>query len=102
MYVGDDLRDIQAARAAGMATVAAGWGYCGQTESLSWGADAMAESPLHFSQLSASLNRPDNNRRQLLIGAPPVPTYELQCPTCLSGATWFRQGLQSSAVHTEG
>ena len=47
-YVGDDLRDIQAGQAAGMATVAAGWGYCGQTEPLSWGADALAESPLHL------------------------------------------------------
>ncbi len=47
-YVGDDLRDIQAGQAAGMATVAAGWGYGGQTEPLSWGADALAESPLHL------------------------------------------------------
>jgi phosphoglycolate phosphatase len=34
-----------------MATVAAGWGYCGQTEPLSWGADALAESPLHLVNL---------------------------------------------------
>ena len=47
-YVGDDLRDIQAGQAAGMRTVAAAWGYCGQTEPLSWGADALAESPLHL------------------------------------------------------
>ncbi len=46
-YIGDDLRDIQAGQAAGMATVAAGWGYCGHSEPLSWGAEALAESPLH-------------------------------------------------------
>jgi 2-phosphoglycolate phosphatase len=45
-YVGDDLRDIQAGHAAGMPTVAAAWGYCGHTEPLNWGADAMAQTPL--------------------------------------------------------
>lgn len=45
-YVGDDLRDIQAGRAAGMPTVAAAWGYCGHVEPLSWGADAMVAAPL--------------------------------------------------------
>src|SRR5690606_27800473 len=30
IYVGDDLRDVQAGHAAGMLTVAAAWGYCGQ------------------------------------------------------------------------
>lgn len=29
VYAGDDIRDIQAARAAGMASIAAGYGYCG-------------------------------------------------------------------------
>lgn len=29
VYVGDDLRDIQAGTAAGMATIAAAYGYCG-------------------------------------------------------------------------
>ena len=47
-YVGDDLRDIQAGQAAGMATIAAGWGYCGHSEPLSWGAEALAETPLHL------------------------------------------------------
>lgn len=45
-YVGDDLRDIQAGRAAGMTTIAAAWGYCGNAEPVVWGADAMAETPL--------------------------------------------------------
>lgn len=44
-YVGDDLRDIQAGRAAGMATIAAGWGYCGDAAPASWGADALIETP---------------------------------------------------------
>jgi phosphoglycolate phosphatase len=50
-YVGDDLRDIQAGRAAGMTTIAAAWGYCGQTEPAVWGADALAETPLHLLDL---------------------------------------------------
>lgn len=44
-YVGDDLRDIQAGRAAGMSTVAAAWGYCGHAEPATWEADALATSP---------------------------------------------------------
>lgn len=45
-YVGDDLRDIQAGRAAGMATLAAGWGYLGQGEPVhQWGADSLLEQP---------------------------------------------------------
>lgn len=47
-YVGDDLRDIQAGHAAGMATIAAAWGYCGQSEPVVWGADAIAETPLEI------------------------------------------------------
>lgn len=43
-YVGDDLRDIQAGQAAGMATIAAGWGYCGNVEPSAWGADALANT----------------------------------------------------------
>ena len=44
-YVGDDLRDIQAGKAAGMPTVAAAWGYCGHTEPHSWQADVIADTP---------------------------------------------------------
>ncbi|MEW6707929.1 MAG: HAD-IA family hydrolase [Pseudomonadota bacterium] len=45
-YVGDDLRDMQAGRAAGMVTLAAGWGYLGQGSALhEWGADVILESP---------------------------------------------------------
>jgi phosphoglycolate phosphatase len=44
-YVGDDLRDIQAGKAAGMATIAAGWGYCGLIEPQVWDADQIAAQP---------------------------------------------------------
>ena len=46
IYVGDDLRDIEAGRAAGMATVAAAWGYLGEGEHIeAWGADHIIQSP---------------------------------------------------------
>lgn len=46
VYVGDDLRDVQAGRAAGMATLVAAWGYLGQGEAVSdWGADAVLAEP---------------------------------------------------------
>lgn len=45
-YVGDDLRDVQAGRAAGMITVAAAWGYLGEGESIeAWGADHVIQTP---------------------------------------------------------
>jgi phosphoglycolate phosphatase len=50
-YVGDDLRDIQAGRAAGMATIGAGWGYCGNSEPVSWEADALAAHPRQLLEL---------------------------------------------------
>lgn len=46
IYIGDDLRDIQAARAAGMRSVAAAYGYCGPDHPVhTWKADRDAESP---------------------------------------------------------
>lgn len=46
IYVGDDLRDVQAGRAAGMGTAAAAWGYLGAGEPIAaWGADHVIESP---------------------------------------------------------
>lgn len=46
IYVGDDLRDVQAGRGAGMATLAAAWGYLGAGESIEdWGADVVLDSP---------------------------------------------------------
>lgn len=46
-YVGDDRRDIAAGRAAGMAAVAALYGYLGvASHPRDWGADAVIEQPL--------------------------------------------------------
>jgi phosphoglycolate phosphatase len=46
VYVGDDLRDVQAGRSAGMATLAAAWGYLGEAEPIeTWGADAVIQDP---------------------------------------------------------
>jgi phosphoglycolate phosphatase len=54
-YVGDDLRDVQAGRAAGMATLVAAWGYLGLGEPIErWGADHVLDQPaalLHWLQL---------------------------------------------------
>lgn len=53
-YVGDDIRDIQAGHAAGMITVAAAWGYCGDSLPVSWGADTIAATPHALLQMIAS------------------------------------------------
>ena len=46
IYVGDDLRDIQAARAAGMPVLAAGYGYLGMdADPITWEADAIIQHP---------------------------------------------------------
>jgi 2-phosphoglycolate phosphatase len=50
-YVGDDMRDIQAGRAAGMVTIAAAWGYCGSDGPTQWNAHAIAQEPLELLQL---------------------------------------------------
>jgi phosphoglycolate phosphatase len=45
IYVGDDLRDVQAGRAAGMATVAVRYGYLGEATPIEqWGADHIADT----------------------------------------------------------
>jgi 2-phosphoglycolate phosphatase len=49
VYIGDDLRDVEAGRAAGMATVAAAYGFCGEASPPhSWGADALIERPIEL------------------------------------------------------
>jgi phosphoglycolate phosphatase len=46
IYVGDDLRDIQAGKAAGMRTLAVTWGYLGEGgPPARWGADAVIDAP---------------------------------------------------------
>ena len=58
VYVGDDLRDIVAGRAAGMGTVAAAWGYLGAGEAIErWQADAVIRHP---GELPALLGGPLN------------------------------------------
>lgn len=44
IFVGDDLRDIQAGAAAGTRTIAAGWGYLNGGNPHEWGADIVVES----------------------------------------------------------
>ncbi len=52
VYVGDDERDIVAGRAAGMLTVAAAYGYCGEHESPEqWGATVTIQSPIELKLL---------------------------------------------------
>ena len=46
IYVGDDVRDMQAGRAAGMGTVAATYGYLGSTDVKEWGADTQIATPM--------------------------------------------------------
>lgn len=49
VYVGDDIRDVNAGRAAGMATCAAAWGYLGEGEPVhAWGADRVLETPVEL------------------------------------------------------
>jgi 2-phosphoglycolate phosphatase len=46
VYVGDDLRDIQAGRAAGVATIVAAYGYLGaESDIIRWGGDHIIDSP---------------------------------------------------------
>jgi phosphoglycolate phosphatase len=45
-FVGDDLRDVQAGRAAGALTVAAAWGYLDGGDPHAWGADRVVDAPL--------------------------------------------------------
>jgi len=61
VYVGDDRRDVEAGRAAGMATVVAAWGYLGAEEPpANWGADAIIASPEELLTLfdGTALRRP--------------------------------------------
>jgi N-acetyl-D-muramate 6-phosphate phosphatase len=54
VYVGDDLRDVTAARAAGMPVLAAAWGYVGWGEPIErWNADAILHTPRDLLRLCA-------------------------------------------------
>ncbi|MEC5218534.1 2-phosphoglycolate phosphatase [Actimicrobium sp. GrIS 1.19] len=56
-YVGDDLRDIEAGRAAGMVTVSVGWGYGDPSHPTPWNADLHVASPTDLTRLIATLSR---------------------------------------------
>jgi phosphoglycolate phosphatase len=45
VYVGDDMRDIETGRRAGMRTIAAAWGYLDGEDAATWGADVVAAGP---------------------------------------------------------
>lgn len=46
LYIGDDLRDIQAGKAAGTGTIAVRWGYLGTDSNIAtWGADRIIDEP---------------------------------------------------------
>lgn len=56
VYVGDDLRDVQAGFAAGMATVAAAYGYCGaDLPPAMWHAQHIVDTPEQLELLLAAL-----------------------------------------------
>ncbi|HTE16457.1 MAG TPA: HAD-IA family hydrolase, partial [Burkholderiales bacterium] len=55
IYVGDDERDVQAGRAAGMKTIAVRYGYLNGSDPATWGADAVIESPLDTLPFIASI-----------------------------------------------
>jgi N-acetyl-D-muramate 6-phosphate phosphatase len=46
IYIGDDMRDVQAALAADMPALAATWGYMGEHDVSTWGANALLENPM--------------------------------------------------------
>lgn len=52
LYIGDDLRDVQAGHACGMTTVAVRYGYLGDGPSIEdWGADHLVNDPAQIAQL---------------------------------------------------
>jgi len=60
VYIGDDRRDIEAGRAAGCLTIAAAYGYLGDSGCPStWGADHIAASPEEIGRLLNQLLQDD-------------------------------------------
>ncbi len=58
IYVGDDLRDVQAGRAAGMKTAAVKWGYLGGGKPETWNADWLIDQPRDLLEYLHSSPRP--------------------------------------------
>ncbi len=66
LYVGDDLRDVQAARAAAMTSVAATYGYLGASEPVSaWGADHLIAEPTELLALLCATTSCANGETEL-------------------------------------
>ncbi len=58
VYIGDDLRDIEAGRAAAMTTIAARWGYLGEDLPIEhWGADFIVDEAAEIADLFVDLSR---------------------------------------------
>jgi phosphoglycolate phosphatase len=56
IYVGDNVRDIEAGRAAGMRTIAAAWGYIpADDDPVAWQADLLMASPSSLAALAEEL-----------------------------------------------
>lgn len=51
VFVGDDARDVEAGRAAGLYTVAVRWGYLDGGDPHRWGADAVLDHPRELAEL---------------------------------------------------
>jgi len=51
VFVGDDRRDVLAGAAAGLYTVAVGWGYLDGGNPREWGADAVVDAPAQLAAL---------------------------------------------------
>lgn len=59
LYVGDDLRDMRAAKAAGLRAIAARWGYLGDGPAVEdWGADAIIDHPEQVLELLSLAPQP--------------------------------------------
>lgn len=57
VYIGDALRDVEAARAAGMPTIAATYGYIRQHDDpAAWGADALLRHPARLGETLVGLH----------------------------------------------
>ena len=68
LYVGDDLRDIQAANAAGMRGVAVRWGYLGDgLPPEQWGADALIDQPQQLLALRAAIDSQPLMREDMIL-----------------------------------
>jgi 2-phosphoglycolate phosphatase len=64
VYVGDAPRDVEAGRAAGMATIAAAYGYIRPDENVfSWGADRVVRHPAELTRLLEALARLGSGQR---------------------------------------